>query len=384
MIFPIYVTTYVLLVVFYLWYRFILKFISDVREQKEYPEYKAKVSVLVPVYNEEDYILDMCIEKLINANGDNEIIVIDDKSTNQTWEKLQQLKKKYPQIKIIHLKENKGKREAQYIGLKFITGDIIVTIDSDSLVDKNSLIELIKPFNDTKVGAVTGQVKARNREVNLLTKMIDARYLNAFSFERSAQSSFGIVTCCSGAISAYRRELFDRFKEDYINQFFLKKKCTYGDDRYMTNLILKAGYDIKYVRKAIARTEVPYTYGKFFKQQIRWKKSFIRESLVTFTYTFNKKKWLLALETSLGFILPLISLFARLFMIYLIFTFPLSLIPLVISIAFIAIIRNMLLFMEEGKIAIYSIPYAILHEIVIYWLYWYALFTLNDTKWGTR
>jgi hyaluronan synthase/N-acetylglucosaminyltransferase len=350
---------------------------------KKYSEYNAKCSIIVPTYNESEYKLEMCVERLVKAKGDNEIIVVDDCSTNRSWEKIKYLKEKFPQIKAIRLGKNKGKRIAQYLALSRITGDIIITVDSDTLVKDNAIIELIKPFNDKKVGAATGNVRALNREYNFLTKMIDARYLNAFTFERRALSSFGVVTCCSGVLSAYRREIIEEIKDDYISQKFLNKTCTYGDDRHLTNLLLKRGYKIEYVHDAVAYTDVPYTFKQYLKQQVRWKKSFIRESLITMSFSFGKNN-LLFLETFYNFIIPFFSLFARILTIALAFFYPFMIIPIAVSIVFIAFLRNIFLFIEEGSIAFYTIPYAFIHELVIYWLYWYALLTLSDTGWGTR
>lgn len=360
-----------------------MRFISDLKTNKKYPELNAKCSVIVPVYNEKDYLLGLSIESLCKADGDNEIIVIDDGSSNNCWEKIKELKNRFPKIKIIKLKKNLGKRHAQYVGFHFSSGDFVVTVDSDTIVKRNALVELIKPFNDLKVGATTGNVRAFNREYNFLTKMIDARYMNAFTFEREALSSFGVVTCCSGALSAYRKDIILKLKEQYISQEFLGSKCTYGDDRHLTNLILKQGLRVKYVKEAIVYTYVPSTLKNFLKQQLRWKKSFIRESLVTLSYSFKKNK-LLFFETFYTFIIPIISLIARIVLILAVIMQPVLVILVVISISIIALIRNMLLFFEEGRRTWYSIPYAFLHEIAVYWLYWIALFSLWNTKWGTR
>ena len=378
-----YFRVYVYLVTIYLWYRFLLMFIGDLRVSKKYPLLKAKTSVIVPVYNEKSDLLQLCISSLCEAYGDNEIIVVDDKSTNHSWEKMVELKKKFPKIKIVRLKENRGKRYAQYVGLHFATGDFIVTVDSDSIVKKDAIIELIKPFSDPKVGATTGNVRAFNRERNFLTKMIDARYKNAFTFERQGLSSFGVVTCCSGVISAYRRENLLEIKDKYITQKFLGKVCTYGDDRHLTNLMLQKKYKIVYVDNAIAYTDVPTSIFSYVKQQLRWKKSFLRESLVILPYAL-KNSFLLSFEILLTLIIPFFSLLARLLIIYFLFTDILFLIPLVLSIALIAFIRNMFLFFDDPKVGFYSIPFAFFYEALIYWLYWVALFDMWNTKWGTR
>lgn len=381
--FSFFITFYVYLVITYLWYRFILRFVSDIKSKKEYPPYNAKVSVIIPIYNEQPYLLELCVDSLMKAKGEKELILADDCSTNNTLSIIKKLKKKYPELIAIHLKKNQGKRHAQYYALKYATGDIIVTVDSDTVIEENTILELIKPFNDPNVGATTGNARLFNREKNLLTKMVDARYKNAFTFERQGLSAFGIVTCCCGAISAYRKEVFNNLKDVYINQKFLGKNCTYGDDRHLTNLFIKKGYKIAYVNNAIAYTDSPTSYKQYIIQQLRWKKSFIRESLLILPYSLKNNK-LLAGEILMTMTIPLLSLVSRVLIIYLAIVSPLILIPLVFSIAFMAFIRNMLLFFEDPKVAVYSIPFALFYELVLYWLYWVALFTLFDTGWGNR
>src|SRR3989344_7061716 len=95
---PVYIRFYVFLILLYLWYRFILRFISEIKSRKNYPEYNAKTSIIVPVYNEKKYLLELCAESLVKAYGNNEIIFIDDCSTNDSLNTLRTLKKKYPEI----------------------------------------------------------------------------------------------------------------------------------------------------------------------------------------------------------------------------------------------------------------------------------------------
>lgn len=380
---PIYIKVYVLLVVVYLWYRFILVFLSDIFGIKKYPDIKAKVSIIVPIYNEKKYLLELCVQSIVKLHNEKEIILVDDHSNEKTREVIKELKEKYPEITALRLKENMGKRYAQYYGMQFATGDYVVTVDSDTILMENSIDELLRPFNNKKIGATTGNVRAFNRERNFLTKMTDARYKNAFTFERRGLSSFGIVTCCSGVISAYKSEVLEEIKDLYVSQKFLGKTCTYGDDRHLTNLFIKKGYKIGYVNEAVAYTEVPTKYSQYIKQQLRWKKSFIRESLYILPYAFKNNR-LLAFEVLISLLIPFLSLFSRVVIIYLAFFSPILLLPIFISILIIAFLRNMFLFMEDPKAAIYSIPFAFFYEICIYWLYWIALFTMNDTKWGTR
>ncbi|MFH1500424.1 MAG: glycosyltransferase [archaeon] len=380
---PYYIVFYVALIVVYLWYRFFLRFIDDVKSKRTYPPIHEKVTVIIPVYNENKTLLTKCIQSVVEADGKKEIIVIDDGSKNNSWQVIKELKKKYPQIKIIQFKKNRGKREVQFTAFNIATGKFIITVDSDTIIEKNALEELIKPFNDEKIGATTGYVKAYNKDKNFLTKMINARYKNAFAFERRGLSTFGIVTCCSGVISAYRRSVIQKVKHHYISQRFLGQTCTYGDDRHLTNLFIKKGHKIAYVHNAVAYTEVPTTIREYIRQQLRWRKSFLRESFVILPYAL-KNNFLLTLEIFFNLVIPFFALLARMLIIYLLLILPYLLIPVAISIALIAVLRNLLLFFEEPSYALYSIPFAFFYEAIIYWLYWIALFTLWDARWGTR
>lgn len=379
-----YFTIYGITVLAYLWYRFIFRFIFELKKKKEsfyltdYP-----YSVVVPAYNEEPWLLKNCIESLMKSWGTHEVIIVNDGTKDEAFLKtLSEMKKKYPDLKIIH-QENMGKRYAQKAGMDIAKYPFIVTVDSDAYVFENSIPKLLQPFSDLKVGAVTGRAHAINRNKNMLTKMIDARYKNAFGFERAALSALGVVTCCSGVLSAYRTNVINPLLDRYIHQRFLGEECTYGDDRHLTNLVLMNDYKIEYVDEAIVYTDVPSSFRKFVKQQVRWKKSFIRESLVALSFSWKKSFWL-TLEVAWNLFLPYFALIARLATIFLIFIYPAEIFTFIIAVITIAIIRNLLLWFEDKKAAFWSIPYAFIHEFVLYWLFWYALFRLKDRRWGTR
>jgi len=101
-------------------------------------------SVIVPVYNRQNFI-GQCIQSLLNQTIDDyEIIVIDDGSTDATKEILRQFNN--PKIKIIFNEQNKGPAYARNRGIEISLGDYIAFSDSDCIVEQNWLYELIKPF----------------------------------------------------------------------------------------------------------------------------------------------------------------------------------------------------------------------------------------------
>ncbi len=381
-----YITAYIVLTLSYLWYRFALLFIAEVKESKRQVHAKYNdelISVIVPLYNENPKLVKRCVQSILDANGNKEVIVVDDGSKDVSCAKM--IKENFrSKLLFIRYEKNKGKRFAQKVGFDRSKGKFIATVDCDTVITKNSLTNLVTPLiSDDNVGATTGNIKVLNVKKNLLTKMIASRYWNAFNIERKSLSSFGIVTCCSGVLSAYRRDVISKFMNRYVNQKFLGEKCTYGDDRHLTNLVLMNGFKTKYAKNAVCYTQVPIGLWKFVKQQLRWKKSFIRESFIILKYSFNKNL-LLFVETLFNILIPLWSLVIRLSIIVLMINYT-NLIPLfVLSIILVAIIRNFFLFFENKYLAVHSIPYAFIHEFILYWLYFVALFTLRDKSWGTR
>lgn len=352
-------------------------------EDKIKGDFKGKISVIIPYFNEKPSLLKKTIETLNECDGDKQIIVIDDGSPSKAcYQMCKKLQKKID-FELVRYEKNKGKRYAQCLGFRKVKGDIIITLDSDTILEKDALVNLIKPFSDPKVGATTGQLEALNFNDNLLTKMQGARYWNAFNFERNSQSKFGALNCCSGPISAYRKEVIEEIIPEYESQTFLGKPCTYGDDRNLTTLMLKRNLKIIYVKEAKGYTDVPNNFKQLIRQQIRWRKSWLRENYLVSKFMFKQNKPL-AFEISLTTFITFFSLFARVFLVVSLVLNPLYIFYVIPMIIFMASIHSLYILFHKPKYFIYSIAYAFVHAFVIYWLIYVALFTLNDTKWGTR
>lgn len=113
------------------------------------------------------------------------------------------------------------------------------------------------------------------------------RYYIAFRIMKAAESYFDSVTCLSGPLSCYRKELIIEHTDAWLNQKFLGQPATFGDDRSMTNFILRTRRT-GYQDTAICSTIVPSNMGFFLKQQMRWKRSWLRESLIAGTFYLAK------------------------------------------------------------------------------------------------
>jgi hyaluronan synthase/N-acetylglucosaminyltransferase len=364
----------------FLWYRYM--FIWSYEKEK-LGNYQGKVSIIIPFYNEKPELLVHAVTSAFQCHGDKEIIVVDDGSTDiQSYLYLKKLQQQFS-FQLIRYDQNMGKRYAQLVGFKIAKGDIIMTLDSDTILNKNAVVNLIKPFSDEQVGATTGQLRILNYHKNFLTRLISARYWNAFNFERQSQSSLNAIVCCSGPISAYRASLIKEIAHDYSAQTFMGKKCTYGDDRHLTTLILKKNYKIKYVKNAVAYTWAMETWKSFWKQQTRWKKSWLRETYLVSQFMF-KQSSTLSFEILFNSFITFFSIFARIGLIVTLVMHPSYIFFAIFILTLMGILHSLYTLFNKPSYFIYSVLYGFVHAFFVYWTLFYAILTFKDVRWGTR
>ena len=240
------------------------------------------LTVIVPAYNE-GAMVETAIASVATAKyppGRLEIIAVDDGSTDDTWRWIERAARRFPELVTpVRLPANQGKRGALAEGFRRARGEIVVTVDSDSAIERETLLAMAGPFRDARIGAVAGKVAVHNRTTGLIPRMLHVRFILSFDFLRSAQSVFRTVYCCPGALAGYRASAVRAVLPEWQRQTFLGTPCTFGEDRALTNLILREGYDTVYQRTAVVHTIVPETYGKLCRMYLRWDRSYIREEL---------------------------------------------------------------------------------------------------------
>jgi hyaluronan synthase len=344
------------------------------------------ISFIIACKNEEESIFKTivtCMES--NYAGKMECIAVDDGSTDDTLAEMHKAKQKYGEfLKIISFDINKGKREAMAEGVLVAQGEIIVCVDSDSFIKRDTLNLLIKHFLiDEKVGAISGNTTVENKNKNLLTKMQSARYGISYDIFKASESVLGTVTCCPGCFSAYRKKALDDILDAWRNQKFLGTKSTFGDDRSLTNFVLRS-WKVVYCEKAKASTIVPESYNKFFKQQLRWKKSWIREGTTAARFIW-KKNPLAALSFYINMLLPIFGPFVVLNIIfYSIINKQFPIVYFLGSMVMSAIFGAFYYTKSSNKLWWYVTLFSLLYTTVLVWQMPYALFKMRDTKWGTR
>jgi hyaluronan synthase/N-acetylglucosaminyltransferase len=269
-----------------------------------------------------------------------------------------------------------------YRAFKIAIGDIIVCIDSDTVIDTKAISEIVVPFSDVSVGCATGNIRVLNRQDNFLTKLCDLRYWLAFNIERTAQSLFGVMSCVSGPFGAYRRLVIDQVKDKWLDQRFLGNPCTFGDDRHLTNLVLALGYKSVYVPQAKAETESPAKIKNWLRQQLRWYRSFYREFIINTTWFKYLNPWL-AFDLAYQAFFPLFLMCNLVIIFYSTFNQNFQLMYLwAIMVAFFGLIRALIgVFNTKDPEFIQFTFYGFIYILALLPLRIYALATVWKTNW---
>lgn len=247
----------------------------------EAPETPKTVGVVITSYNEDPAYLRESLESLINqTQRPTRLVVVDDHSSDLAgFELAEEYARKYDWIESVRHETNMGKREALATGFRLMgdSVEVFMCVDSDTVLEPEALYEGSLPFTDPGITAATGVMLVSNHEKNLLTRLIDVRFVNAFLGERAAYSRLGSVLCVCGALAFYRSDVVLRHLDAFLTQMFRGQKATVGDDRHMTNLALTEGR-VVLAENSIGHTAVPEKLGHYVRQQARWGRSFFRES----------------------------------------------------------------------------------------------------------
>ena len=350
--------------------------------------YRPSVSVIVPAFNEEDGIIgtiESCLEADYPA-GLVEVIVVNDGSTDRTWERILAAKARWPQVYAVDLGRNHGKRAAMAEGIRRAKGEILCFVDSDSYLARDAVVAITQPFADFRVGGVGGHAYVRNATANWITKMQQVRYYSAFRVIKSMESLLsGTVTCASGCCAAYRTSAVLPLLDAWEFQRFLGRPATFGDDRALTNRVL-ARWRVVYQDTARAETVAPDRLRTFFRQQLRWKKSWLRESIYV-VRTFWRKNPVAALFTYASIAFPFMAPFVVLhaasgplfggtgsgLWFYLIGTYAMA---LLYSLYY--------AFKRQDGMWHHGMTFVALYMAVLVFQTYWGILTMRDTRWGTR
>lgn len=377
------INTYSVIISAYILSRFIFAyFYKPPKEMGDLP----CVTVVIACKNEEASIrqtLD-CIYKSDYPEELMEVISVDDGSTDHTYLEMERAQKCYPGLKLIRFEKNLGKRHGMAAGARQASGEILIYVDSDSFLRKDAIRKLVRGFADPAVGAVCGHAVVENAHKNLLTKMQEVRYFIAFRIVKAAESLFSVVSCCSGCLAAYRRSYVMEVLDIWLAQRFLGSDATFGDDRSLTNYMLKR-FRVIYDAEAVCATVVPEKFRQFFKQQVRWKKSWIRESYIASQFMWMRNP-IAAIFFYLGVIFPIFSPIILLnALIFPVFGYGDPSFLYVYGVFLMAMLYGLFYLIQYvNRFWLYGVLFAFFYMFVLVWQTYYALLTVNKNHWGTR
>lgn len=378
--------TYSIVVTTYIFSRFGLAWLYRTPRGFSGVTYCPTVAIVVPAYNEPDIAATLLACLTVDYPAERlQVVVVDDKSTDDTLARINSVAVVYPELVVIPAEVNRGKRHAMATGIA-AAGDaeILVFIDSDSQVTRGAVRRLIRYFADPTVGAVAGHTDVANKAVNLLTRMQAMQYYIAFRIYKSAEALFGSVTCCSGCFSGYRRRAVAPVLDSWLNQRFLGQPSTFGDDRSLTNFLLPH-WRVLYAPDAQAYTNVPERLKQFLRQQLRWKKSWLREAPRAAKAVIRKNPvavLMFVLSLALPLMAPQVVLRALVVQPHFISELPYWYFG---GVAAMALIYGLYYRLHQpGKRWYLGIFFTMFYTIVLVVQLPYAMATIRDSKWGTR
>jgi len=283
------------------YYPLALAFALKPRKRPVFESPMPLVSVIVPAYNEER-VIGRCVDSILASDYPRyEIILVDDGSSDGTLHVMQRYKHT-PGVTII-AQPNGGKAAALNAGLACAQGEIIFFVDADGVFAPNTISEMLKGFEDKRVGAVCGNDSPINPD-RLQTRLANLQTHVGTGFVRRALAMINCLPIVSGNIGAFRRSVLEKtgpFMEGFI-----------GEDLELTWRVHKAGYRVAFQPWAIVFAEVPSTIAGLWKQRVRWARGLLQTARIHRDMFFNPRYGPFAFYLPINFasmvLIPLLQL----------------------------------------------------------------------------
>ncbi len=352
------------------------------------------LTVVVPAYNEGQGVV-ATLRSILACDypaGKLQVIAVDDGSRDDTWEWMQKAAAEFPdRITTLRLEHNQGKRFALAAGFRRATGEVIVTVDSDSILDPHALRKIVSPLvADPRAAAVAGNIRVLAAQGSLIGRMLDVNFTYSFDFIRSSQSEVAAVMCIPGALAAYRRDELMAVLDGWLAQTFMGRPANIGEDRALTNLLLRRGGLCLFQADAICYTAVPPRYGGLCRMLIRWGRSNVRETLSMARFIFTRFRP----EPKTGARINLVTQMLGLFI-----TPPITMLGLacmalapgmyivhvLLATALSSTVPAVFYWLRTGSSnGLWAFPYGVFWLLGLSWINFYCLLTPQKSGWLTR
>jgi N-acetylglucosaminyltransferase len=351
--------------------------------------YEPTITIVVPLFNEGRSIYETIISlvKLDYPQHKLEVTVVDDCSTDDSYEWACQAAREYPNVRVLRNAHNMGKRKGINAAVRASSAEVIVSVDSDVIVYPTALRELVARFTSPQVAAVGGRVHVSNPNENWLTRLQTIKYYFGQEHLKNLERGLDQVMCLSGCLTAYRRHVLIELEPVLEERNILGVPIKYGEDRFLTHQIVRRGYKTRMTMKAMCFTKAATTPTAYFNQQLRWKRSNIVDFIVGVAHAW-KLHPLLCLQYLSMFMLLLVYPFVIITNIQREQFFDLVVFHLLVIGGFSLVyyfapsVRALPPWLRVHPIAF--LPMAVLMPVAYLLLTPLGLFTLDSSSWQTR
>ncbi len=251
-------------IAFYFLFIYILTYIQNKKHIYEIikPNKIRSLSIVVPCYNEAESI-GKNIEAFLASNyeGLKQLIIVDDCSTDNSYEIIKEYARKYSKVIALQTPKNTGRAAgAKNFGAKYVKTELIGFSDADSIPKKDAISKMVGFFNDEKVGAITSRVFVENPK-NFLERIQSIEY-KIMAFTRKLLGFLDSIYVTNGPLSIYRKKAYDE-----VGGFDMKNMT---EDIEITWHFVSKGWKVKMSIPARVYSVVPKTVKSWFHQRIRW------------------------------------------------------------------------------------------------------------------
>lgn len=218
--------------------------------------YEPNVCLFVTAFNEKDFIKQK-VENSFSLDYPQEKVQylwITDGSNDGTPELL----KKYDLLEVHHLPERRGKMHAMNRGVKFVKAPIIIFSDTNTILGKQSVREIVARFSNEKTGCVAGEKRIVEKDADAAAGAGEGLYWKMESWIKKMDAELNSAVGAVGELFAIRTELFEEVETD-----------TLLDDFMISLRIVQKGYNIAYTSSAYAEETASLNVGEEFKRKIR-------------------------------------------------------------------------------------------------------------------
>lgn len=258
---------------------FFWRFERETRGIPEFAEYP-HVAILVPCHNEGEVIASTIRKLAGNRYPDFEIVAINDGSTDQTGGLLDELMEEVPRLRVIHLRENRGKAMALRAGAFLSRAEFLMCIDADTHLDESAIHWMIAHLlAGPRVGAVTGNPRIINRG-KLLSRIQIGEFSSIIGMVKRSQRDVGRIFTVSGCHVCYRRRA--------LHDVGYWSPETVTEDIDISWKMQLHYWDVRYEPRALAWIAMPETLHDLWRQRVRWARGGFEAA---FKYAWLLKHW---------------------------------------------------------------------------------------------